>query len=250
MLKNFIIKKFKGQIFLKNKNLVNNIIKVLECNKNDILLEIGPGLGILTDKLKLLTKLFICVEIDKQLVKYLKLNILNSNNLIYNMSILDYRIKFKQKIIIIGNIPYCITKKIFFWILKNKNKILKFLFLIQKELANNILNYKFNNKLSILLNTYFKVKKIFNIKKNNFYPIPKVDSTLVFFVTKINVKINYKIYNYFLKKIFKKKRKKIYNSLALKKLKYKNIFNKRIEQINLKNIIKLYKYLLYKKYIY
>ncbi|XBT18711.1 MAG: rRNA adenine N-6-methyltransferase family protein [Candidatus Shikimatogenerans sp. Tcar] len=241
------INKKKGQIFLKNNNYVNKIISNINCKKNNILIEIGPGKGILTKKLKLLTNKFICIEIDKKLVKYLKNNILDKNNKIYNINILNYKLNFNNKVIIIGNIPYYITQKILYWILYNYKKILFFICLLQKEVAYNILfKDKKISKISIILNLFFKIKFLFNIKNINFYPIPKVNSTLLKFIPKkSNININY--FSLFLNKIFKKKRKKIYNSLNLKKFKIYKIFNKRIEELSLKKIISLYNFLLKKK---
>ncbi|WXB47432.1 MAG: rRNA adenine N-6-methyltransferase family protein [Candidatus Shikimatogenerans sp. Tmey] len=243
----YYINKKKGQIFLKNNIYVKKIINNINCNINDILIEIGPGKGVLTKKLKLLTNKFICVEIDKKLVKFLKNNILNKNNKIFNMSILDYKLNFKNKVIIIGNIPYYITKKILYWILYNHKKILYFICLLQKEVANNLLlKDKKISKISIILNLFFNIKFLLNIKNTNFYPIPKVDSTLLKFIPKFN-NININLFLFFIKKIFKKKRKKIYNSLNLKKYYKYKIFNKRIEELSLKKIVKLYKFLLKNK---
>lgn len=240
--------KNKGQIFLKNNIYVDKIINNIKCKINDIILEIGPGKGILTKKLILLTNKFICIEIDKKLVSFLKKNILFIKNKIYNMSILDYKLNFKKKIIIIGNIPYCITKKILFWILYNRKKILFFIGLLQKELAYNILMKKKKiNKLSIILQIFFKIKFLFNIKNKNFTPIPKVNSTLLKFKPKKNIKIKINTFLIFIKKIFKKKRKKIYNSLSLNKFKKIKIFNKRIEELSINKIIFLYNFLLKKK---
>lgn len=113
-LKKFIIKKRLGQNFLININLVKKILNFIKINIKDILIEIGPGFGVLTKKLMLLTKNFVCIEIDKKLVIFLKKYILKNKNMIINMNILKYKLKFNKKVIIIGNIPYYITKKIFY----------------------------------------------------------------------------------------------------------------------------------------
>ncbi|XBT18394.1 MAG: rRNA adenine N-6-methyltransferase family protein [Candidatus Shikimatogenerans sp. Tduv] len=241
--------KKKGQIFLINNNYVNKIINTINNNnKKDIIIEIGPGKGILTKHLRLLTNSFFCIETDKKLVKYLKNNILSYKDKIINLSILNYKLNFNKKVIIVGNIPYYITQKILYWILKYYKKILFFVLLLQKEVAYNILlKNKKITKLSIILQIFFHIKFFFNIKNTNFRPIPKVHSTLLKFIPKKNTKINIKKFIFFIKKIFKKKRKKIYNSLNLIKFKKYKIFNKRIEELSLKKIILLYKFLLKKK---
>lgn len=245
-LKKFIIKKRLGQNFLININLVKKILNFIKINIKDILIEIGPGFGVLTKKLMLLTKNFVCIEIDKKLVIFLKKYILKNKNMIINMNILKYKLKFNKKVIIIGNIPYYITKKIFYWIIKYKDKIKKIICLLQQELIYTFLKKK--NKLSVILQTFFKIKLLLKINKYNFFPIPNVNSILIMIIPiKRNIKINK--YILFLKQIFIKKRKKIYNSLNLNKYKYISFFNKRIEEISIKKIIFLYKFLFLKNYV-
>lgn len=118
--------------------------------------------------------------------------------------------------------------------------------MLQQELIYTFLKKK--NKLSVILQTFFKIKLLLKINKYNFFPIPNVNSILIMIIPiKRNIKINK--YILFLKQIFIKKRKKIYNSLNLNKYKYISFFNKRIEEISIKKIIFLYKFLFLKNYV-
>ncbi|MDH3004409.1 MAG: 16S rRNA (adenine(1518)-N(6)/adenine(1519)-N(6))-dimethyltransferase [Candidatus Shikimatogenerans sp. JK-2022] len=247
-------KKFYSQVFLKNNNIIKKIINKIDLNllknKNYCILEIGSGIGNLSKELLKITNKCIFVEIDKDLVKIFKKKIINKNLFIINKNILNIKLKkikkFK-KFFIIGNFPYNISSKLIFWLINNKKYIIQCIGTFQYNFINNFINNKvYKNKLSLYFNLFFKLKKLFNIKKNNFSPIPKVNS-LVVKIIKIKKKyknINYVKFFFFIKEIFKYKRKTLKNSLKIlfkKKIKYNKLLYKRPDNIKIKDFIKLYK---------
>tara|TARA_Y100000992_G_C21240913_1_gene480666 strand:+ start:277 stop:1068 length:792 start_codon:yes stop_codon:yes gene_type:complete len=187
-------KKSLGQNFLVDKNILSKISDVVEINKNDILLEIGPGSGNLTEYLiKKKPKKILVVEKDNNLAKNLNdkfgenINIINNDFLKYDEKIAD-----NSKIIIFGNLPYNISTQILVKIIKDNyiNNNVKFLILMfQKEVADRIIakiNTKNYGRLSVISQTFFDIKKIVDISPECFYPRPKIKSTLLKFSPKNN----------------------------------------------------------------
>ena len=185
-------KKSLGQNFLIDQNIINLIINSASIKKDDVLLEVGPGTGNLTEKILLKKpKKLIVVEKDKNLAKNLlekfdnKIEIINDDILKINEEKLS-----KSKIVVFGNLPYNISTQILAkWIkLKNLNFIYKKLILMfQKEVADRILantGEKQYGRLSILSSWKMNVRKIKEVSPNSFYPSPKVKSTILLFEPK------------------------------------------------------------------
>tara|TARA_B100001250_G_scaffold379725_1_gene370624 strand:+ start:2679 stop:3470 length:792 start_codon:yes stop_codon:yes gene_type:complete len=188
----FFPKKSLGQNFLVNEEILNLIADFGEINSNDIVLEVGPGTGNLTEKiLKKKPKKLIVVEKDKNLSLILRkkfnndVEIINENILNYNQDIYQ-----KKKIIIFGNLPYNISTQILTsWIKTNNlnNFCKKFILMFQKEVADRILaeyNSKNYGRLSIISSWKMNIKKIVDINPNCFFPVPKVKSSLLIFIPK------------------------------------------------------------------
>jgi len=189
-----IPKKSLGQNFLIDNNILNKIINLTNI-ENETILEIGPGTGNLSSLiLNKKPKKFIAVEKDKFLALNLKKNFKEKIEII-NDDILNINEKLlsNEKLVVFGNLPYNISTEILCkWILNlDKNKFwFQFLILMfQKEVADRIIS-NFNSskygRLSILTNWKLNVKKIIDIKPNSFKPIPKVESSLLFFSPKKN----------------------------------------------------------------
>ncbi len=187
-------KKSLGQNFLIDNEILNLITNSGSINSNDIVLEVGPGTGNLTEKiLKKKPKKLIVVEKDKNLSVILKnkfdkdIEIINDNILNYNQDIYH-----NKKIIIFGNLPYNISTQILTsWIkINNLNNFCKrFVLMFQKEVADRILaehNSKNYGRLSIISSWKMDIEKIIDINPSSFFPPPKIKSTLLIFKPKNN----------------------------------------------------------------
>ena len=195
-------KKSLGQNFLIDNNIINKIIKIGNIQKNKTILEIGAGYGNLTKKLASMNpKKIYAIEKDKKLVFFLKKNLANFKNVqIIENDIFNFieQKNFGRNIIVFGNLPYNISTQILAslvllqdWPPWYDSLILMF----QKEVADRIIaknKSKTFGRLSVLCNWRLEVKKHFDISKNSFLPIPKVNSTLLSFKPKKNNKYNIK----------------------------------------------------------
>ena len=185
-------KRSLGQNFLTDKNIIEQIINLVDI-ENKIILEIGPGTGNLTSfLLKKKPKKFFVIEKDNELSLLLekkfndKITVINDDILNCNEESIS-----KEKLIVFGNLPYNISTEILCkWIVNLNNDKIWFTHLIlmfQKEVADRIIS-SFNSsnygRLSILANWKLNIKKIIDIKPSSFYPKPKVDSSLLFFSPK------------------------------------------------------------------
>ena len=185
-------KKSLGQNFLINKNIIKEIVKIGKLQKNISVIEIGPGTGNLTEEiLKSNPRNFYAIEKDEILFKDLKNKFKNNIKLI-NKDVLeiDWQKFGDNQYIVFGNLPYNISSKLLInWLrLNNLNLIFKKLILMfQKEVADRIVADVNSNKygrLSILTSWKMDAKKIMDIEGDNFYPKPKVQSSLVYFEPK------------------------------------------------------------------
>ncbi len=185
-------KKSLGQNFLLNKEIIKQIVDLGKITSNHTIIEIGPGTGNLSEEiLKKKPKRFIAIEKDKQLFNKLKLRFDTDIELI-NQDALNIKWEnfYNEKIIVFGNLPYNISAKLLIdWIkLNNLNNIFKrFVLMFQKEVADRIVakvNMKKYGRLTILTNWKMNAKKIMDIGPENFFPKPKVKSSLVYFEPK------------------------------------------------------------------
>ena len=189
---NFSAKKSLGQNFLIDQKMINLITEVGDINIKDIVLEVGPGTGNLTEKiLEKKPKDFILIEKDKRLVDLLNQKYGNKIN-IFNEDILKFSYKnyYDKKLVIFGNLPYNISTQILAkWIkIQNLDKFCKrFVLMFQKEVADRIIaktNTKNYGRLSIFANWKMNIEKIIDIEPISFKPAPKVKSTILMFTPK------------------------------------------------------------------
>jgi len=189
---NLYPKKSLGQNFLLNENIINDIVKLGQITTNSTVIEIGPGTGSLTKEiLKKKPKNFFAIEKDENLYLQLK-DKFKSNIKLINEDVL--KIKWQNfgvdQSIVFGNLPYNISAKILIdWIRLNNLNILykKFILMFQKEVADRItasVNSSKYGRLSILTNWKMTARKIMDIEPENFFPKPKVKSSLVYFEPK------------------------------------------------------------------
>jgi 16S rRNA (adenine1518-N6/adenine1519-N6)-dimethyltransferase len=209
-----------SQVFLKDENSLKKISQTINASKEDIVFEIGPGKGALTKYLVKDAKKVIACEIDKSLMHYLN----DFGAEIINSDILDIKIP-EMSTVIVGNIPYHLSGKITEKILKEKKRCV---ILYQKEFAERLVakpSTKDYSRLAVLAN-YLSTPKIkLIISKNNFNPVPKVDSTLVEFIP------TGKDYNggffRFIKTLFEFKNKSVKNALICGRREWSNELDKR-----------------------
>ncbi|MHA2182212.1 MAG: 16S rRNA (adenine(1518)-N(6)/adenine(1519)-N(6))-dimethyltransferase RsmA [Promethearchaeota archaeon] len=173
-------KKHLGQNFLIDQNISRKIISVSNITSEDIILEIGPGLGALTDLLVEKAKRIYAIEIDAKLYKYLadKFSI-HDNIEVINGDILEINLPIHSKVI--SNIPYTITgpilEKVFF-----KQNPPSGILTIEKSIGKRIFlseNYKEFSRISVTLNSFMKPIIKYNIPRGSFYPVPKIDLDLI-----------------------------------------------------------------------
>ena len=186
-------KKSLGQNFLIDANIINKILDIVNIRKKDVL-EIGPGTGNLTSAIleKNPNKLLV-IEKDNKLAEDLKTNFKNSIEVINNdILLIEENLLSNNKLIVFGNLPYNISTEILCkWILNIKeNYWFEYLILMfQKEVADRIIA-KFNTKsygrLSILANWKLEIEKVCDVKPTSFLPVPKIDSSVLFFKPKKN----------------------------------------------------------------
>ncbi len=173
-------KKHLGQNFLIDENISRKIITTSEITSKDIILEIGPGLGALTESIVKKVKKIYAIEIDPKLSKYLSEKFSVYNNIeIINDDILKINLPKHNKII--SNIPYTITgpilEKAFF-----KQNPPSGILTIEKSIGKRIFlsgNYKEFSRISVSLNAFMKPIIKYNIPRNSFYPVPKIDLLLI-----------------------------------------------------------------------
>ena len=227
-------KKSLGQNFLVDENIINIITEAGNINKNDIVLEIGPGTGNLTEKIlnKIPKKIFV-IEKDKNLAKKLgekfkeKLFIINDDVLK-----VDEKKLSSEPMIVFGNLPYNISTQILSnWCLNEKFKFNKLILMFQKEVGERIIanvNTKNYSRLTILSNWKFNVNKICEINPGSFFPKPKVKSMLLEFTPKNsyikikNPKNLEKLTNFF----FSERRKMVKKKFKINFKDYKNFIKK------------------------
>ena len=216
-------KKSLGQNFLSDKNIIKAIVEVGNIKDNNLVLEIGPGTGNLTEFiLKKNPKIFFVIEKDYNLVKLLYKKFNNKINII-NKDVLNFELNdiSNEKVIVYGNLPYNISTEILIkWITDNKKfqSCKKLILMFQKEVADRIMaktNSKNYGRLSIISNWRMNIKKEFDISPNCFFPKPKVNSTLLSFEPKkkyFNIKKPYNLEK-ITKVFFNQRRKMIKNPL-------------------------------------
>lgn len=182
-------KKFLGQNFLVDDNIARKIIGACDIKKDDSLIEIGPGHGALTKHLIKLTKNYLTVEIDHTIIEKLKLQFENELKIIHKDflkldfdSELNNMFNSKNKLKIIGNVPYNITTEILFKLFEFKNQIEFAVMMIQKEVAHRITakpNTKAYGILAIHTQLNTSPKILFNVPPTAFFPKPKVHSSVI-----------------------------------------------------------------------
>lgn len=214
-------KKHFGQNFLIDNEVLEKISNSVFATEKDLIIEIGPGKGALTNKLLEKNSQVIAYEIDKDLVPVLnKIN--NKNLIIKNIDFLKTEInkdlvKYDyEELYIVGNLPYYITTPILEHIIKNKIKHKSLTIMVQLEVANRFLSKPKNKEygyFTVYLQHFYDIEKITNVKSTSFDPMPKVESAVIRLIPKEGIKKMNQEYFEFIKDCFKEKRKTLKNNL-------------------------------------
>jgi 16S rRNA (adenine1518-N6/adenine1519-N6)-dimethyltransferase len=244
-------KKHLGQHFLKDEQIAKDIAHSLTENGYETVLEIGPGMGVLTKYLLKKEYTTHVIEIDTESVEYLKNTYLNLAPRIISKDFLKIDIPefFDDKpFAIIGNFPYNISTQIVFKTLENRHQIPEFSGMFQKEVAERIAEKEGSKKygiLSVLAQAFYDVEYLFTVPPTVFDPPPKVDSGVIRMIRKENytLPVNEKLFFRVVKTAFNQRRKMLRSSLKSMnlsdKLREDAIFVKRPEQLSVSEFIHL-----------
>lgn len=227
----FLLNKYKlkankslGQNFLINEQIIDDIVKVANVNEDDLIIEIGPGLGSLTSKLADNAKKVVAIELDQNMIEILKERFsLYKNVEIIHGDIMKVDLKEiigeEKKVKIVANLPYYITTPIVMKLLEENLKMESITVMVQKEVGERfcaIPGGKEYGAITVSINYYSDSKIVLDVPKDNFNPVPEVDSCVV----QLKLKENHielkdkKLFFRLIKIAFSQRRKNIGNSLT------------------------------------
>ena len=217
-----------GQNFLSDKNIIDAIIEGSEIGAEDLVIEIGPGMGVLTAAAAECASRVVAVEIDRHLIpiltetleNYDNVEIINADVMKTDLSEVVEKYRTLGKVRIIGNLPYYITTPIVMKLLEERVPADSITIMLQKEVADRIKaspGSKTYGALSVAVGFYCTVRHIANAPKEVFVPRPKVDSTVI----RLDVRqerpvdlVDEKLFFETIKKGFGQRRKTLLNSLT------------------------------------
>lgn len=256
------IKKHFGQNFLLDQNVLTKIIDSADIENQNVI-EIGPGLGALTERLLARAKKVVSYEIDNDMVAILKKRLDCSNLTIVNQDFLKANLKTdmqtyfnSEDVILVANLPYYITTPILLKVLEETSTVKKMVVMIQKEVAQRFIgkpSTKDYNSLSVLIQYLTDVKVVMDVAPSCFYPQPDVYSTVLLIERKALCypeTLNFEYFVKFNRFIFTQRRKTIYNNIkaayAFSKEQIEEVLlennilpNARAESLSVEQIVKL-----------
>ena len=206
-----------SQNFLVDDQIVSKIVATISPKKGDDIVEIGPGKGALTFSLLELLDHLSVIEIDRDLISFLKskkqdkLTIYEADALKFDYGLISNKLR------IVGNLPYNISSPLLFHLLSNKKKIIDMTFMLQKEVVDRIVashGSKTYGRLSVMMQTFFEVDSMFTVPKESFDPKPKIESAILYLKTRIKpLTENDKLLEKIVKASFSQRRKTLKNCL-------------------------------------
>lgn len=239
----FILHKYKiqankslGQNFLVNDNVIDEIIRGSNIDKQDLIIEIGPGLGVLTNRLLQESNNVVAVELDKRMVNILKdrfaqnindqaeskLEIINEDILKINLNQLIAEKRKKQEIKqvkIVANLPYYISTPIIMKLLENRLDIDEIIVMVQQEVAERLIaktGTRLAGAITYAVEYYSEATSLIKVPKESFVPSPKVESEVIKLKVRKDEKIhveNEKLLFNIISKSFMQRRKTLSNAL-------------------------------------
>ncbi len=227
--KEFRTKKKLGQNFLIDKDVIQTILDTAKIKKDETVVEIGGGIGFVTEQLVEFSNDVHVIELDDDAIEMLEKIPSKNLDIVHNDILKTDISQFeKSKIKVVANIPYYITSPIIAHLLgeiddldnKNRKSISQIVMMVQLEVAKRIIAKPNSGKdfglLTILANFWADVELIQKVKARSFYPAPKVDSAIVKFTIKDKPLLNlsdYKFFRKFVQIAFSQRRKNIKNAL-------------------------------------
>lgn len=241
-------KKHLGQHFLNDKRVAQRITESLRADGCDAVLEIGPGMGVLTFNLshRFGDKL-TAVEVDHESVDYLKRNLPELRIIEADFLQIDINELLKGKFAVIGNLPYNISSQIFFRIIEHRAIVPEVVVMVQREVAQRIAEKPGSRTygiLSVLLQAFYNIEYLFTVSEGCFTPPPKVKSAVIR-LTRNNVHdlgCSYTLFERVVKAAFNQRRKTLRNSIrsAFNGIEISDTFgSKRAEQLSVANFVDL-----------
>ena len=222
----FKFKKKYGQNFLKNSSIIENMLKKVGIYDNSLIIEVGPGNGAMTKYLVKKAKYVLAYEVDLELRNILEEKFSDVSNVEFifedflNRDIVEDIKKYDvENIYFISNVPYYITTPILFKLIDSKIDFKKIVMMVQKELGERMSaesGSRSYNALSVILGYSYNLKKLMNVSRNEFVPVPNVDSVIIELSSKkekLEVCDIDKFYT-LVKDSFKFKRKNLKNNLV------------------------------------
>jgi 16S rRNA (adenine1518-N6/adenine1519-N6)-dimethyltransferase len=247
-------KKNLGQHFLTDKNIAKDIVKHLKATNIEKVLEIGPGMGVLTNYLLENTDYeTYVIEIDHESVDYLHNHFPRLGNRIIEGDFLHINLAEKisdQPFALIGNFPYNISSQIFFKVLENKELIPEIVCMLQKEVAKRIASgpgSKVYGILSVFLQAWYNIEYVIEVPPHVFDPPPQVQSAVIRLTANGRTELgcNEKLFFKVVKQAFNQRRKMLRNSLKSFSLRIEELdpilLTRRPEQLSVEEFIDLTK---------
>ena len=214
-------KKSLGQHFLVSERIVNSIVELISVSSKQAVVEIGPGQGALTWPLSKTGARLIAVEFDRVLAARLNSEFeKNSNVTILNEDFLKFEPQSKDldKFVLCGNLPYNISSPVIDWTVKNRNRITRAVFMLQKEVALRLTSSAGSKQwspLAIFTQLYYDAKLCFSVPPASFEPPPEVDSAVVTLNIKAEPEIKNAVkFEQIVRRSFKQRRKLLLNNLV------------------------------------
>lgn len=215
-------KKKYGQNFLKTQEILEKIAGSIAVEKDDLVIEIGPGMGALTEYLYKKDSYLLCYEIDPRMESYLEKYNTEKSQVIFD-DFLKRDIKEDSKkypfqdIYVVANIPYYITSPIISKLIELEEKPKKIVLLVQKEVAERIVadaSTRDYNAFTLFISYAYEAKLLFFVDRTNFVPSPNVDSAVIQLTRKEKIEVQDKdFFLRFARNAFQNKRKTLKNNL-------------------------------------
>lgn len=242
-------KKHLGQHFLKDENIAKKIVDGLSFEGYDNILEVGPGMGVLTKYLLEKHKSIFLAEIDQESIEYLKQNYptnISDKTFVGDFLKEDFSSFENQQVAIIGNFPYNISSQILFKIIDYYQLVPEMVGMFQKEVAERTAakpRTKDYGILSVMIQAYYEVEYLFTVHENVFNPPPKVKSGVIKMTRnpKPGLSGNENLFKQIVKTGFNQRRKKLSNALKPinipEAIKDHPFFEKRAEELSVEDFI-------------